>query len=109
MSTARAARLIDAPSKSLRPRQTSAAARRASNTPNAVAGRACCAAAVAPAVWHVTSRMIIKSASVVPTSSAMTQQVYQMARAAGLNKEDGSSIIKVFERMAGVTIGDCDD
>ncbi len=34
----------------------------------------------------------------------VTQQVYQMARAAGLNKEDGSSIIKVFERMAGVTI-----
>jgi hypothetical protein len=39
----------------------------------------------------------------------VTQQVYQMARAAGLNKEDGSSIIKVFERMAGVTIGDDDD
>jgi hypothetical protein len=38
----------------------------------------------------------------------VTQQVYQMARAAGLNKEDGSSIIKVFERMAGVTIGDDD-
>jgi 3-hydroxyisobutyrate dehydrogenase-like beta-hydroxyacid dehydrogenase len=35
----------------------------------------------------------------------LSQQVYQMARAAGLNKEDGSSIIKVFERMAGVTIG----
>jgi hypothetical protein len=28
-----------------------------------------------------------------------------MGRAAGLNKEDGSAIIKVFERMAGVTIG----
>ncbi len=39
----------------------------------------------------------------------VTQQVYQMARAAGLNKEDGSSIIKVFERMAGVTIGGDDD
>ena len=41
----------------------------------------------------------------------VTQQVYQMARAAGLNKEDGSSMIKVFERMAGVTIGDdnCSD
>jgi 3-hydroxyisobutyrate dehydrogenase len=35
----------------------------------------------------------------------VSQQVYQMARAAGLNKQDGSSIIKVFERMAGVTIG----
>ena len=38
----------------------------------------------------------------------VTHQVYQMARAAGLNKEDGSSIFKVFERMAGVTIGDDD-
>jgi hypothetical protein len=28
-----------------------------------------------------------------------------MGRAAGLNKEDGSAIIKVFERMVGVTIG----
>jgi len=36
----------------------------------------------------------------------LSQQVYQMARAQGLNKEDGSPIIKVFERMAGVTIGD---
>ena len=36
-------------------------------------------------------------------------QVRIMARAAGLNKEDGSSIIKVFERMAGVTIGGDDD
>jgi len=34
----------------------------------------------------------------------VSQQVYQMGRAAGLNKEDGSAIIKVFERMAGVTI-----
>jgi 3-hydroxyisobutyrate dehydrogenase len=35
----------------------------------------------------------------------LSQQVYQMGRAAGLNKEDGSAIIKVFERLAGVTIG----
>jgi len=35
----------------------------------------------------------------------LSQQVYQMGRAAGLNKEDGSAIIKVFERMVGVTIG----
>jgi 3-hydroxyisobutyrate dehydrogenase len=34
----------------------------------------------------------------------LSQQVYQMGRAAGFNKEDGSAIIKVFERMAGVTI-----
>jgi 3-hydroxyisobutyrate dehydrogenase-like beta-hydroxyacid dehydrogenase len=35
----------------------------------------------------------------------LTQQVYQMARAQGLNKEDGAAIIKVFEDLAGVKIG----
>jgi 3-hydroxyisobutyrate dehydrogenase-like beta-hydroxyacid dehydrogenase len=35
----------------------------------------------------------------------LTQQVYQMARAQGFNKEDGSAIIKVFEELAGVKIG----
>jgi 3-hydroxyisobutyrate dehydrogenase-like beta-hydroxyacid dehydrogenase len=35
----------------------------------------------------------------------VTQQVYQMARAAGLNKEDGSAVVKVSERLAGVTVG----
>ena len=35
----------------------------------------------------------------------VTQQVYQMARAAGFNKEDGSAVIKVFEQWAGVTVG----
>ena len=34
----------------------------------------------------------------------VSQQVYQMARAAGLNKEDGSAVVKVFERLAGVTV-----
>lgn len=34
----------------------------------------------------------------------LSHQVYQMGRAAGLNKEDGSAIIKIFERLAGVTI-----
>ncbi|MDP1752652.1 MAG: NAD(P)-binding domain-containing protein [Reyranella sp.] len=34
----------------------------------------------------------------------LTQQVYQMARARGLNKQDGSAIVKVFEQMAGVTV-----
>ena len=34
----------------------------------------------------------------------LSQQVYQMGRAAGFNKEDGSAIIKVFERLAGVTV-----
>ena len=35
----------------------------------------------------------------------VTQQLYQMARAAGLNKEDGLSVIKVLERLAGVQVG----
>ena len=34
----------------------------------------------------------------------LTQQVYQMARAQGLNKHDGAAIVKVFEQMAGVTV-----
>jgi hypothetical protein len=34
------------------------------------AGQGSCAAVVAPAVWRVTSRMITKSASVVPTRIA---------------------------------------
>jgi 3-hydroxyisobutyrate dehydrogenase-like beta-hydroxyacid dehydrogenase len=34
----------------------------------------------------------------------VSQQVYQMARAAGLNKEDGAAIVKVLERLAGVTV-----
>jgi 3-hydroxyisobutyrate dehydrogenase-like beta-hydroxyacid dehydrogenase len=34
----------------------------------------------------------------------VSQQVYQMARAAGLNKEDGSAVVKVLERLAGVTV-----
>jgi 3-hydroxyisobutyrate dehydrogenase-like beta-hydroxyacid dehydrogenase len=35
----------------------------------------------------------------------VSQQVYQMARAQGLAKEDGASIVKVYERMAGVALG----
>jgi len=34
----------------------------------------------------------------------VSQQVYQMGRAAGFNKEDGSAIVKVYERLAGVTV-----
>jgi 3-hydroxyisobutyrate dehydrogenase-like beta-hydroxyacid dehydrogenase len=34
----------------------------------------------------------------------LSQQVYQMGRAQGLNKEDGSAIIKVFEGLAGVKV-----
>jgi len=35
----------------------------------------------------------------------VSQQVYQMARAAGLNKEDGSALVKLYERLAGVHFG----
>jgi 3-hydroxyisobutyrate dehydrogenase len=34
----------------------------------------------------------------------LTQQLYQMARAAGLNKEDGLAVVKVVERLAGVQV-----
>jgi 3-hydroxyisobutyrate dehydrogenase-like beta-hydroxyacid dehydrogenase len=35
----------------------------------------------------------------------VSQQVYQMARALGFAKEDGASIVKVYEQMAGVKLG----
>ena len=35
----------------------------------------------------------------------VTQQVYQMARAQGMSKEDGASIVQLYERMAGVALG----
>ena len=35
----------------------------------------------------------------------VTQQVYQMARAAGLNKEDGLAVMKILEQLAGVQVG----
>ena len=34
----------------------------------------------------------------------VTQQVYQMARAQGLNKQAGGAVVKVLERLAGVTV-----
>jgi len=39
----------------------------------------------------------------------VTQQLYQAARAAGLNKEDGLSVIKILEQLAGVTVGGAKD
>jgi 3-hydroxyisobutyrate dehydrogenase len=35
----------------------------------------------------------------------VSQQVYQMARAAGLGKKDGAAAVTVYERMAGVKLG----
>jgi 3-hydroxyisobutyrate dehydrogenase-like beta-hydroxyacid dehydrogenase len=37
--------------------------------------------------------------------AAVSQQIYQMGRAAGFQKEDASSLIKLYERMAGVQLG----
>ena len=37
--------------------------------------------------------------------AAASQQVYQMARAAGLNKKDGSALIALYEDMTGVKLG----
>jgi 3-hydroxyisobutyrate dehydrogenase len=34
----------------------------------------------------------------------VTQQLYQMARAAGLNKEDGLAVVKILEKLAGVQV-----
>lgn len=36
--------------------------------------------------------------------ASVSQQVYQMARAAGLGQEDGLAVIKVFEQLAGVEV-----
>ena len=35
----------------------------------------------------------------------VSQQVYQMARAKGLSKEDGAAVIKLYEEMVGVKLG----
>ena len=37
--------------------------------------------------------------------AAASQQVYQMARAAGYNKNDGSVLIKLYEDMVGIQLG----
>ena len=34
----------------------------------------------------------------------VSQQVYQMARAAGLNKQEGSAVVKVYENLTGVSL-----
>ena len=46
-----------------------------------------------------------KSLGVPLLLANVTQQVYQMARAAGFSKEDGASVVMVYERMAGVRLG----
>jgi 3-hydroxyisobutyrate dehydrogenase len=39
----------------------------------------------------------------------ISQQIYQMARAHGLNKQDGASVVKLYEQMAGVRLGPRDE
>ena len=46
-----------------------------------------------------------KSLGVPLLLANVSQQVYQMARAMGFAKEDGASIVKVYEQMAGVKLG----
>lgn len=48
---------------------------------------------------------LAKALGVPMVLANVTQQFYQMARAAGLGKEDGSAVVKVIERLAGVTVG----
>ena len=37
--------------------------------------------------------------------AAVSQQVYQMGRASGLNKQDSSALITIYEKLAGVQLG----
>ena len=48
---------------------------------------------------------LAKALGVPMVLANVTQQFYQMARAAGYGKEDGSSVVKVIEKLAGVTVG----
>ena len=41
--------------------------------------------------------------------AAVSQQVYQMGRASGLNKQDSSSLITLYEKLAGVQLGPRDE
>jgi 3-hydroxyisobutyrate dehydrogenase-like beta-hydroxyacid dehydrogenase len=47
---------------------------------------------------------LAKSLGVPLLLGNMAQQVYQMARAAGLGSEDGVAIVKVYEQMAGTSL-----
>ena len=35
----------------------------------------------------------------------ISQQVYGMGKASGFGKEDGSAVVKLYERLAGVALG----
>ena len=46
-----------------------------------------------------------KQLGVVLLLTNLAQQVYEMARGAGLNKQDGSAVVKFYEDLAGVQLG----
>jgi 3-hydroxyisobutyrate dehydrogenase len=47
---------------------------------------------------------LAKSLGVPIVMAPISQQVYQMARAMGIHKEDGSAVIKVYERLIGIEV-----
>jgi len=47
---------------------------------------------------------LAKSLGVPVLMAPISQQAYQMARAMGINKEDGSAVIKVYEKLVGVEV-----
>jgi 3-hydroxyisobutyrate dehydrogenase-like beta-hydroxyacid dehydrogenase len=48
---------------------------------------------------------LAKSLNVPMFLANVAQQVYQMGKASGYGSEDGSAIIKIYEQLAGVTLG----
>ena len=46
-----------------------------------------------------------KSLKVPLFMANIAQQVYQMGRAAGFGSEDGSAIVKIYEQLAGISLG----
>lgn len=47
---------------------------------------------------------LAKSLGVPVMMASVSQQVYQMARAMGINKEDGAAVVKVYERLVGIEV-----
>jgi 3-hydroxyisobutyrate dehydrogenase-like beta-hydroxyacid dehydrogenase len=52
-------------------------------------------------LWDISA----KALGVPMMLANVSQQFYQMARTAGYGKEDGSSVVKVIEGLAGVRLG----
>jgi 3-hydroxyisobutyrate dehydrogenase len=47
---------------------------------------------------------LAKSLGVPAFMASVSQQVYQMARAMGFNKQDGAAVVQVYERLVGVEV-----